>query len=107
LNHIFEKLFCTLQKACGVTGAFFPLQGLRALDPLSIDPNERVTRDPDPGFYPMPDLPDLSIAVTDIGLIPPPPMFSSSPTLQPDGQKEPASSGQLILRNSFGRYGED
>jgi hypothetical protein len=55
----------------------------------------------------MPDLPDLSIAVTDIGLIPPPPMFSSSPTLQPDGQKEPASSGQLILRNSFGRYGED
>ena len=56
------------------------ISGVRVLDPLSIDPNERVTPEPDPSMsYQMPDLPDLSIAVGEIGLIPPPPMFSSSP----------------------------
>ena len=64
--------------------AFFCFSGPRHLDPCSIDPNERVTQDLDNGGsslgYPMPDLPDLSIAVTEIGVIPPPPMFSSSPS---------------------------
>lgn len=54
--------------------------GPRLMDPCSIDPNERVTQSDLSLGYLMPDLPDLSIAVTEIGVIPPPPMFSSSPS---------------------------
>ena len=57
--------------------------GQRLMDPCSIDPNERVTQHSEGSSslgYLMPDLPDLSIAVTEIGVIPPPPMFSSSPS---------------------------
>ncbi len=59
------------------------LSGQRLMDPCSIDPNERVTQHSEGSSslgYLMPDLPDLSIAVTEIGVIPPPPMFSSSPS---------------------------
>lgn len=74
--------------------SYFP--GSKFVNPLSIDPNERVTPSGHPGTLgisdqnglgdhgSMDDIPDLSIAVTDIGVIPPPPMFSSpSPPLPP------------------------
>ena len=92
---------------------FFP--GSKFVNPLSIDPNERVTPSQsgagpmgalgagngeshhngvliEPGAS-MDDIPDLSIAVTEIGVIPPPPMFSSpSPPLPPP---PPLTSNQV------------
>ena len=51
-----------------------------AVNPLSIDPNERVT--PSGHGQHNGDMHD-SIGVTDIGVIPPPPMFSSPSPPQP------------------------
>jgi len=93
--------------------------GSKFVNPLSIDPNERVTPSQsgagpmggglsgathdngevhhngvliEPGSS-MDDIPDLSIAVTEIGVIPPPPMFSSpSPPLPPP---PPLTSNQV------------
>ena len=88
--------------------------GSKFVNPLSIDPNERVTPSQsgagpmggmggngelhhngilmEPGAS-MDDIPDLSIAVTEIGVIPPPPMFSSpSPPLPPP---PPLTSNQV------------
>ena len=77
------------------------------MNPLSIDPNERVTPSHpgainlgdhvnglvDPSAASMDDIPDLSIAVTEIGVIPPPPMFSSpSP---PPPPPPPLTSNQV------------
>ena len=66
-----------------VTLTFFTLSGTKILDPLSLDPDVRVTPshndviDSLNGAF-LSDIPDLStIAVTDIGVIPPPPMFRS------------------------------
>jgi len=68
------KFAGTLCRINLVSGFFWDI-GLRFPDPYLIDPNERVTDSELSIGYPMPDLPDLSIAVTDIGVIPPPPMF--------------------------------
>ena len=83
--------------------------GSKYVNPLSIDPNERVTPS-HPGSSigagmgdvhvnglvdqnTIDDIPDLSIAVNEIGVIPPPPMFSSpSP---PPPPPPPLTSNQV------------
>ena len=78
--------------------------GSKYVNPLSIDPNERVTPS-HPGSIgigdhinglvdnTIDDIPDLSIAVNEIGVIPPPPMFSSpSP---PPPPPPPLTSNQV------------
>ena len=72
-----------------------------AVNPLSIDPNERVT----PSAHHLPADPGSgsngmdSIGVTDIGVIPPPPMFSSPsppPPLPPPPAHPAGSSSSRI-----------
>ena len=67
----------------GIRLTVFIVSGTKILDPLSLDPDVRVTPshndviDSLNGAF-LSDIPDLStIAVTDIGVIPPPPMFRS------------------------------
>ena len=82
------------------------------VNPLSIDPNERVTPSgpgmglPDHNGLMDPnndhDIPDLSIAVTEIGVIPPPPMFSSPsppPPPPPPLTSNQVSNGHVIVNH--------
>ena len=64
-----------------------------AVNPLSIDPNERVTPSGH-GHHLNGDSHD-SLGVTDIGVIPPPPMFSS-PSPPPPLPPPPGSQGGLM-----------
>lgn len=86
------------------------------VNPLSIDPNERVTPSHpamaihdhvnglmDGGATVMDDIPDLSIAVTEIGVIPPPPMFSSPspppPPPPPTLTSNQVANGHVIVNH--------
>lgn len=52
------------------TNGGHPMAQQQIIDPLSIDPNEQVT----PGQFPNPTV-SVVLSVSDIGVIPPPPMF--------------------------------
>ena len=89
--------------------------GSKFVNPLSIDPNERVTPSHpgamglpegngyiDPSTASMDDIPDLSIAVTEIGVIPPPPMFSSPsppPPPPPPLTSNQVTNGHVIVNH--------
>ena len=93
------------------------LTGSKYVNPLSIDPNERVTPShpgamglPDGNGYIDPaaaaamdnDIPDLSIAVGEIGVIPPPPMFSSPsppPPPPPPLTSNQVTNGHVIVNH--------
>ena len=91
--------------------------GSKYVNPLSIDPNERVTPS-HPGAMGLPDgnggyidpasaanmddIPDLSIAVGEIGVIPPPPMFSSPsppPPPPPPLTSNQVTNGHVIVNH--------
>ena len=90
--------------------------GSKYVNPLSIDPNERVTPSHpgamglpgdnngfiDPQTANMDDIPDLSIAVGEIGVIPPPPMFSSPsppPPPPPPLTSNQVTNGHVIVNH--------
>jgi hypothetical protein len=66
-----------------------------AVNPLSIDPNERVT--PSGHGHHLNGDSHESLGVTDIGVIPPPPMFSS-PSPPPPLPPPPGSQGGGAMR---------
>ena len=101
-------MFTTIKRAI--------IAGSKFVNPLSIDPNERVTPSHPPGAVGLPDgngfidpstasmddIPDLSIAVTEIGVIPPPPMFSSPsppPPPPPPLTSNQVTNGHVIVNH--------
>ena len=86
--------------------------GTKLMDPLSLDPDVRVTPshndviDALNGAF-LSDIPDLStIAVTEIGVIPPPPMFSSPspppPPLPPTTMAN--NSHQVLIIDMYSQF---
>jgi len=71
-----------------------------AVNPLSIDPNERISTPGMNGHQDSYDSMQESLGVTDIGVIPPPPMFSSPSPPPPRHILPPSSHSQQHMSTS-------